>query len=172
MRRFAFHFTVALVSVIALGAAVQADPMCKLQAKDDYRACKDDCKDNYRAAKLTCRNIDPSCGTACLAAREVCRDGYNDILASGQLPGGGQLDNCPTGTDGCRAQLDTDKAACGAPCNGSSTCDTCVDAAQVTSFVCRDTCRESWRANAIVGALEASCKSTFQACIGACGPAQ
>jgi len=42
----------------------------------------------------------------------------------------------------------------------------------VTSFICRDNCRESWRVDTIVMALKASCKTTFQACIGACGPAQ
>ena len=170
--QIAFHVTAAVVAGIAVAAAARADLACKLQAKDDYVACKQACKDDYRAAKLTCRNIDPACGTACLAGRQVCRDGYESILATGQLPGGGTLDNCAAGTDGCRAQLEIDKTGCGAPCNGDPTCDACVDAAQVTSFVCRDTCRESWRANAVVVALKDACTTTFQACIGACGPAQ
>lgn len=170
--RIAFHVTAAIVVVTALAAAARADLACRLQAKDDYVACKQSCQGDYRDAKLTCRNIDPACGTACLAARQVCRDGYESILATGQVPGGGTLANCAAGTDGCRAQLDVDKAACGAPCNGDPTCDSCVDAAQVTSFICRDTCHESWSANAVVMALKDSCQTTFQACIAACPPAQ
>jgi hypothetical protein len=170
--RLAFHVTATLLCVTALSAAARADLACKLQAKDDYVACKQDCKDDYRADKLTCRNIDPACGIGCLAGRQACRDDFESIRDTGQLPGGGTLDNCATGTDGCRADLDAAKAACGAPCNGNTACDTCVDAAQVTSFICRDNCRESWRANPVVTALKDACKATFQACIAACGPAQ
>lgn len=170
--RIAFNVTAAVAGLVALAAAARADVACKLQAKDDYVACKQSCKDDYRDAKLTCRNIEPTCGTACLAARQVCRDGYEGILDSGQLPGGGTLASCATGTDGCRADLETAKTACGAPCDGDPTCDTCVDAAQVASFVCRDTCRESWRADPIVAALKDACRTTFQACVGACPPAQ
>lgn len=162
---------VSLFAVTAAGAA-RADLSCKLQAKNDYVACKQTCKEDYRDAKLTCRNVDPACGTACLAARQVCRDGYEAILATGEIPGGGTLASCATGTDGCRSDLEAARLSCGAPCNGDATCDACVDAAQVASFICRDTCRESWRADAVVIALKESCRATFQACIGACGPAE
>jgi hypothetical protein len=47
-------------------------------------------------------------------------------------------------------------------------CDACVDAAQVTAFVCRDGCRESWRTDATVKSLLASCRSSFRACVAAC----
>lgn len=163
--------SIATAAVCALASVAFADASCKQQAKDDYLSCKQECKDEYRGAKLTCRNIDPACGTPCVVARQACRYGAEDILATGQLPGGGTLANCSTGTDGCRAQLDADKAACGAPCNGNTTCDTCVDAAQVASFVCRDNCRESWHADAVVTQLRADCKATFQSCIAACPPA-
>ena len=172
MRRLAFPIVAAVWATVALASAARADLACKLQAKDDYVACKQDCKDEYRADKLVCRNIDPTCGIGCLAGRQACRDGYEAIRDTGQLPGGGTLANCTTGTDGCRADLDAAKVACGAPCNGDPTCDTCVDAAQVTSFICRDNCRESWRANPVVVALQDACKTTFQACIAGCGPAQ
>jgi hypothetical protein len=161
----------AVAAACAFASAASADLACKQEAKADYLACKQECKEEFRAAKLTCRNIDPTCGTPCLAARQACRDSYEDILATGQLPGGGTLADCATGTDGCRDQLAADKAACGAPCDGDPTCDACVDAAQVTSFICRDTCRERWRADPVVAALKETCKTTFQACIGACPPA-
>ena len=160
-----------IASTCALAGVAFADAACKQQAKDDYVSCKQECKDDYRGDKLTCRNIDPACGSPCLVARQACRYEYEDVLATGQLPGGGTLAGCAAGTDGCRAQLALDKAACGAPCNGNTTCDACVDAAQVTSFVCRDTCRESWHADPAVAQLRTTCKDTFQACLAACPPA-
>jgi hypothetical protein len=47
----------------------------------------------------------------------------------------------------------------------------CVDPAQVTAFICRDACRDSFRTNPIVIADEANCRSIFQACVHACLPA-
>jgi hypothetical protein len=161
-----------IVLSMMLATPAFGDAECKRQAIDDMRACKLECKEEFKAAKLTCKGIDPACGLGCLAGRQACRDTADAILDSGQLPGGGTLADCATGTDGCRAALDAAKAACGAPCSsGDGVCDACVDAAQVTSFVCRDTCREAWRAEALVTALRQSCKDTFQACTGACPPA-
>jgi hypothetical protein len=169
--------TVALT--LALGtvwvSSATADLACKLQAKEEYRACKADCKTDYRSTKLSCRNVDPACGLGCMAGRQACRDAVDAILDTGQLPppGGGTLDNCVDGTDGCKARLQAAKDACGAPCApGDEACDSCVDAAQVTSFVCRDDCRESWRSDPVVGALKDSCTTVFKACIGACPPLQ
>jgi hypothetical protein len=161
--------TLALATIWVTSAT--ADLACRLQAKEEFRACKADCKNDYRSAKLGCRNVDPACGLGCMAGRQVCRDSVDDILATGQLPGGGTLDNCADGTDGCKAGLQAAKDACGAPCApGDQACDACVDAAQVTAFVCRDDCRESWRSNGVVAALKESCTTTFRACIGACPP--
>jgi len=162
---------VVLTGIVALRGTAHADAACKQQAREEFLACKQDCKEDYRSARLTCRNIDPACGLPCMANRQVCRDAYEDVRATGQLPGGGTLDNCPSGTDGCRAALEDAKTACGAPCNGDPGCDACVDDAQVTSFICRDTCRESWRANPTVLAMKDACKSDFQACIEPCPPA-
>jgi len=161
---------------VLLGAAglvrAQGTPsQCILQAISDFKDCKAQCKDDYRSAKFTCRGIDPACGKACLGARLDCLDGVEDILRTGQVPGGGTLDNCAGGTDKCRADLEAAKQACGAPCDKNpdpATCDTCVDAAQVTAFVCRDTCRESWRHNTTVVALAQQCKDTFKACVALC----
>jgi hypothetical protein len=179
MRSTARQTPRALLSVAALIASgcafvgvAFADASCKQQVTGDYRACKEQCKDDYRSDRLTCRNVDPTCGNPCLDARQACRYGYEDILSTGQLPSGGMLANCATGTDGCRAQLVAAKTACGAPCNGNTACDDCVDAAQVASFVCRDTCHESWRANAEAEQIKGGCRTAFQDCITACPPAQ
>ncbi len=167
MRRLMFATLALLLAGPALG-----DTECKRQAIDDMRDCKVECKDEFKAAKLTCKGIDPVCGIGCLAGRQACRDDADAVLDSGQLPGGGTLADCATGTDGCRAALEIAKTGCGAPCAiGNAVCDACVDAAQVTSFVCRDTCRERWRADAVVTALRQTCKDSFQACTAACPPA-
>ena len=166
--------SLAVVGVLTIAPAVAlADAQCKLAAREEFLACKADCKDEYLSAKFVCRNIDPTCGLACRAGRAACMEVVDGILATGQLPGGGTLADCATGTDGCKAALEAAKTACGAPCApGDDACDGCVDAAQVTAFVCRDTCRESFRANPVVAATKDGCRTSFKACIDVCPPAQ
>jgi len=172
MRRTGWILSAALATMLSgLAPAALADSECRQQAAADFRSCKAECKSDYREDKFTCRGIDPACGLACLTGRMVCRDAIDAALATGQVPGGGTLTDCATGTDGCKAALQTAKDGCGAPCNGNQACDLCVDAAQVDSFICRDTCRESWRANATLDALRLSCRETFRACVDACPPA-
>jgi len=154
--------------VLSFARTAQADPACLLEAKATALTCIAQCRDDLRSARFACRGVDAACGKACLAGRQVCTDGAEDILATGQVPGGGVLANCAGGTDGCKAALQAAKAICGAPCNGNAVCDACVDAAQVTAFVCRDGCRESWRGDATVKSLLASCRTSFRACVAAC----
>src|SRR5215510_280042 len=154
------RLSLVLASVLLLGSVgrAHADALCIASAKADYLACKAQCKDDFQSAKFACRGVQPDCGKACLAGRDGCFDDVNAILDTGVLPsGGGNLDNCVGGTDKCKADLKTAKTGCGAPCNGNTVCDGCVDAAQVVAFVCRDTCRESWRANTTVKALASTC---------------
>lgn len=165
--------SLAAVACLCLaGSSALGDAQCKQAARDEFGACKADCKEDYRSAKFICRNIDPACGLACRAGRQECMDVVDAALTTGQVPGGGTLADCDTGTDGCRQALDAAKAACGAPCApGNQVCDSCVDAAQITSFVCRDVCRESWRANPIVDATKTGCRDSFRACTDVCPPA-
>ena len=164
---------VCAATLLLMGVrAASADTACIQQARTDYQACRNQCQDDYRDAKFSCRGVDPACGTACLAGRMACFDDVDAILATGQLPnGGGTLDNCTDGTDGCQSRFQAAKTACGAPCNGDPTCMECVDGAQVTNFICRDTCRDSWRLNSTVKSLKDNCRTTFRACVHACPPA-
>ena len=168
MMRTLRSIVVATALVAASPALAHADAACVLEARANMVSCVAQCRDDFRSTRFTCRGIDPTCGKACLAGRAECVDGVETILSTGQLPAGGTLANCATGTDGCRAALVAAKATCGAPCNGDPTCDACVDAAQVTAFVCRDTCRENWRRDPTVQSLLQSCRSTFRSCAGAC----
>jgi hypothetical protein len=144
---------------------------CTENAKAAYKDCTAQCKSDYIDARFTCRNIDPACGTACLAGRQQCFDTVEQIKDTGQVPGGGTLDNCSGGTNACAAALQQAKTDCGVPCNGDTTCQDCVDQAQVTDFLCRDACGDSFRINGVVIAAKASCRSSFKACAQACPPA-
>ena len=168
MTRSGARLLIAAGVVVGFARAAHGDPACILEAKATALACIAQCRDDLRSARFACRGVDASCGRACLAGRQVCTDAAEDILQTGQVPGGGVLANCSGGTAGCRAALQAAKAICGAPCNGNAVCDACVDAAQVTAFVCRDGCRESWRTDPTVKSLLASCRTTFRACVAAC----
>lgn len=168
MMRTARLIVAGMVVVAGSRAFAHANASCVLQARADMATCVAQCRDDFRSARFTCRGIDPACGKACLAGRQVCVDGATDILTTGQLPGGGTLDACTTGTAGCRAALEAARTGCAAPCGGDPACDACVDAAQVTAFICRDTCRESWRRNVTVLGLLQSCRTTFRTCVAAC----
>src|SRR5262245_42366073 len=137
------HMTKFLPAVLAFVVALllgggastaRADAACFHDARANLASCVSQCRSDFVAAKLTCRNVDPTCGAACLAGRGQCRDDVNDILQTGQLPGGGTLASCSGGTDQCKATLQAAKQACGAPCQAADTqCDECVDAAQVAA---------------------------------------
>jgi len=157
MRHYRSWVLLAAALVLGWTARASADASCIQQA-------------DYHDSKFACRGVEPSCGTACLAGRQVCQDGVEAILDTGQLPAGGTLADCATGTDGCKATLQADKQTCpGWPCQLSDqACNDCVDGKQVTAFICRDTCRDSWRADPTVISLAQNCKDVFKACVQAC----
>lgn len=165
-------FRSGLLAVGILAIAVPAlGNQCVANAAADNVACKKQCQSDFLAAKLVCGNIDPTCGTACLAGRQACLDNVQAILDTGLLPDGTQFDsvNCSGGTDQCKATFAAAKAACNPPCQpADTTCKDCVDAAQVADLTCRDTCRDSWRVNATVNTMLGSCTTAFNACKKAC----
>ncbi len=153
---------------LSAGSALATDPSCLRDARTTFGGCVAQCRDDFKTTKFSCRGVDPACGKACLAGRQACIDTIEDVLTTGKLPSGGTLTGCDGGTAACRTTLDQAKQTCGAPCNGDATCDVCVDAAQVAAFVCRDTCREAFRADSEVKAALDACRSTFKSCIAAC----
>lgn len=157
MRGIGVRFVLAVACVGGAVATAQADPACIAQSKETFKACRQQCSDDYKDDKFRCRNVDPGCGNACLAGREVCLEPINATL-----------DTC---LDGCKATLqDTKQNQCHAPCAaGDTVCDGCVDDAQVAAFVCRDNCREDFRANHTDDVKQ--CRAIFRACVHACPPA-
>jgi hypothetical protein len=145
-----------------------ADETCILQAKTDYQACRAECRDTLRDDKFRCRNVDPACGTACLAGRETCLDPYLQVLT-----------DC---IDGCRATLDQGRQDCAQQCgctlgsgcqtnccNATNQCyDDCLDPKQVDAFVCRDDCRETFHADTVLQQNIKNCRLSFRACVDAC----
>ncbi len=174
MRTFRTLFLLSAATLLAApGPSIAGTSgTCVPDAKDNFRSCRAQCRSDFIDARLTCRNIQPACGTACLAGRDACLENVQNILRTGQLPDGSPLANCTGGTDQCKAAFQAAKQACGAPCPATNmACIECVDNAQVTAFECRDGCRDSWRTNATVIAMLASCQSSFRACIQQCPPA-
>jgi hypothetical protein len=149
----------AAVCVGGIATVARADSACLVQSKATFQACRQQCTDNYKDDKFRCRNVEPGCGNACLAGREVCLEPINDTL-----------DTC---LDGCKATLQqTKQDQCHVPpacAPGDTVCDGCVDDAQVQAFICRDNCREDFRANHTDDVKQ--CHAIFRACVHACPPA-
>ena len=148
----------ALASVVLWGVAASAasppDPQCILNAQNARKACKTECQDNYVTDIALCRNIDPACLATCRQQRDGC---LAPLLAS--------LDAC---TGQCDDQLQAAKDMCPPP--GDPNRDACVDAAQVVAFLCRDNCREQWRADTNIQTGLHFCRKQFKQCIQACPP--
>jgi hypothetical protein len=178
---------VASAAVLIGGRFAAATSTCMKNATANRAACKAQCDDDFQAAAFMCRNIDPACGLPCLAGRQACFDNVQNILAAGMLPDNSVL--CSTtdtvtgqtlyGTNGCTAELQGAKTACGAPCptptpstlGGETACQQCVDQAQVAGLECRDACQDAFRSNTTVIAMKKSCHNGFMACVHQCGPA-
>jgi len=159
-----------LVLSPGIGRAV-VDPQCILQARDDFLTCKGECRTTFRDDKFRCRNVDPTCGNACLAGRERCLEPYLQVLT-----------DC---LDGCKATLQQGKQDCATQCNctlgssctsnccndGNECYNTCLDPKQVAAFVCRDNCRESFHNDEALQENIKNCRASFRACVAACPPA-
>ncbi len=176
-------FAVVVAASLALSGVVHAtaDPTCIANAKAVRNDCQQQCRDDFQAQTFVCRGISPDCGVACLAGRKACMDNVRTILETGVLPDGSFLDqtNCPSGTNGCDATLANAKAACfaancpsGQTCTScqptDTTCQDCVDQAQIAHFSCTDACRDAYRANATVKSEKQGCTAAFTSCVHAC----
>jgi len=149
-RRVSVLVTAACVLVSASVARASFNASCTQQVRDQQTQCRNDCRDAAQEGRDLCRNIDPSCGNACRAGRASCVAPYLVILQA-----------C---LDDCSAQLAAAKAKC--PPFGDPGRDACVDAAQVTAFMCRDACQE----DPTVRAGIATCRKANRACLKACPP--
>jgi hypothetical protein len=154
MRTLGLVLAAALVAAGALPAAASVDPQCILDAQARRKACHAECRNDYFEAKDLCRNVDPVCGANCRQQRTDC---LAPLLAS--------LDAC---LDDCQADLETAKGLCPPP--GDPGRDACIDAAQVAAFICRDDCRERWRADPVVQLGRQFCREQFRACMRGCPP--
>ena len=142
--------TLLFLSMPSLANGTSA--LCRNDAREERQLCKMECVETYHVAKDECRNVDHGCAEACRASRRVCLD----------LP----LEGLAECKDVCR---ETKTAAVGAcretydPETQSAALDECIDDAQVTSFICRDECREAVDRDEV-----RTCRKAFRACIRTC----
>jgi hypothetical protein len=145
-------------------ARMACDPDCVAKAKTVFQNCTADCtadcKEAFQVAKDSCRKVDHECA-------ENCREKYDG-------DGDSQIVGCVTPfledraaeLAVCQATLEEAKAFCRSlnPQPGPAR-DTCIDIAQVSAFLCRDTVREEFQPDL------ARCRAAFKACIKTCPPA-
>lgn len=146
MRALSATMTLGLLLAVGVGGAV-ADSQCVQDAKEQRGQCRLACDDDFVITRDICRNLDPECAAACRASHAECR---GLVVAP--------LEQC---VDGCRVQLNGERAAC--PRRGPDR-DRCVDRAQIRAFICRDDCRENLQVNPGLK----SCRRTFDACMEGC----
>lgn len=165
---------------------------CKDQCKSDFLDAKFTCRNVNPACGEACLagrqqcfdNVELILDTGVVTGHCSTTTGHlchvdTDCPTNETCVADSTLTNCSTGTDACQAAfLDTATNTCGATCaqgahpgctcNGNQACQDCMDQTQVTRFLCRDACRDSFRTNPTVLTLKASCRSTFKACVQAC----
>ncbi|MFI5398416.1 MAG: hypothetical protein ACHQ9S_23020 [Candidatus Binatia bacterium] len=181
MRVVGIALLVAGVLSVSAPARAKVDPVCIANANAARVDCQEQCLSDFQAQSFVCRGISPGCGVACLAGRQECIANVRAILQTGVLPDGSELDpvHCPSGTNGCDAVLVKAKAQCFAPncpsgqtCTScqpnDTTCQDCVDQAQIANFTCHDACRDAYRANQTVKSEKKGCDNGFTACVHAC----
>ena len=113
--------------------------------------CKALCQENFQMDKDECWDVPHECAETCRSARETCVDEALDDLDVCLIP---CSDTLAAAKEDCRGLYPL----------GSQDLDRCIDAAQLTAFICRDDCRESIH----LAAELKSCRKTFRVCIKAC----
>jgi hypothetical protein len=137
--------------------AVKWNPGCVAGAKTEFKNCTADCKEAFQVAKDSCRKVDHECAENCRAVY----DGDGDIQVVGcVMP---FLEGRAADLAVCQAALEAAKAICrqNNPDPGPAR-DACIDNAQVSAFICRDTVREKFQPDL------AKCRADFKACIKTC----
>ena len=173
---------------------------CQAQCKSDFVDARFTCRNIQPACGEACLagrqacfdKIDQILETGvvdhrCSTSGSACNSDTD--CPSGETCVTDTLANCSTGTDACNAAFtatatgDPGSGGCGATCGPHgqvcdcsaaadvNACNDCIDNAQVTRFLCRDTCRDSFRVNAVVVSDRTACRASFKACVQACPPA-
>jgi hypothetical protein len=156
----AIIFSGALMFSSSAVARIACDAECVARAKADFQHCTADCKEAFQVAKDSCRKVDHECVENCRA--EYDGDGDSQIVGC-VTP---FLENRATKLAVCQATLEDAKAICRLNnLEPGPARDACIDDAQVSAFLCRDTVREEFQPDL------ARCRAAFKACIKLCPPA-
>ena len=146
--RFSAVAAIGLILCAAPARAIDPAKQCRKDARNDRHDCIAVCQDNYQAAAALCGT---PCVQQCGVDRKACRGPVDDQLRA-------DIKACNTALSDavrlCRQQEQAD------PDNFDK--DACIDAAQITAFICRDDARE-----AAFPAMNL-CRETYHACVRAC----
>ncbi len=145
-----FVFLLMLIAASSVGAFT-ISPRCIWDATAEFALCVSTCRDAFRVDRDVCHNVNHDCA-------ETCREDFEDCVATPLMDLGGCRVNCD-------AHLKIAKDTCHSSYQpGTKELDTCIDAAQLSAFSCRDECRET-AAPALL-----QCRRDFRSCIKACPP--
>ncbi len=147
--RLTLTLALTLGLLVAIGARrAAAVSECMQDAKAQRGECYAACDEDFTIARDICRNIDPVCAAGCRTELGNCRA---PIITA--------LESC---VDACRAQLETERAAC--PRKGRAR-GFCIDRAQIRAFLCRDECRADLQVRSGLNA----CRAAYRTCMNGCG---
>ncbi len=132
-------------------SASEFQSQCIQDAIATRQECKALCQENFQMDKDECWDVPHECAETCRSARETCVDEALDDLDVCLIPCSNTL---ATAKEDCRLLYPQEP----------QDLDRCIDAAQLTAFICRDDCRESIH----LAAELKSCRKTFRVCIKAC----
>lgn len=132
--------------------AVQPNPQCVQNAKNELEFCKNVCKEDFLAHKDLCLNVEHSCANACRVGHSACVEQ--------------PLENLEACKDTCNDAFETARQSCLKQfTEGTAERHQCIDHAQVLAFQCRDHCHEG------VAEALSRCGKTLRGCMNACPPA-
>ncbi len=149
MRLAALALLIGAFVAIGFGSARADVDSCLQAARAEVLECRELAREAFRTAKDACLERDHDCVDVCRADREDCAE-TSQIAADLAVCNADR----EVAVDACRNTTPED----------SPERDTCIDAAQVDAFTCRDGAREANK-----GELKA-CRADFRSCARACGP--
>jgi hypothetical protein len=156
-RSMLYFLGLAALGVSLSTATARADETtqaCIREANQDFKDCKADCREEWQNAKDICLVCDHGCVEGCRAGRQTC------LWGTPESPGPRAI--LRDAVKACNQTLAAAKKQCRIDNPPGPDRDSCIDAAQLTAFSCRDTAREAAHPGIKL------CRDAFRACAQVC----